>query len=167
MVLPAFQLTGDNYIALTASISDTFSDTLSPLECSFVCFGICNTCVEWTKVACFKMAVRRANMHYSAIETVELVLNEGSDPEDFSDSGSEENIVDSGEEFVPVDLEADSRDSNNNIFIFIIGMRATSRIKGCFFNCVWTVPALLLGQRKVYDMRLWIINLIKYTFYAF
>ena len=26
--------------------------------------------------------------------------------EDFSDSGSEENIVDSGKEFVPVDLEA-------------------------------------------------------------
>ena len=33
------------------------------------------------------------NMLYSAMETVELVLNEGSDPEDFSDSGSEENIV--------------------------------------------------------------------------
>ena len=51
-------------------------------------------------------------------------LNEGSDPEDFSDSGSEENIVDSGEEFVPVHLEADSSDSDNNIFIFIIGIRA-------------------------------------------
>ena len=68
-------------------------------------------------------------MCYSTRETVELVLNEGSDLEDFSDSGSEENTVDSGEEFVPVDLEADSRDSNNNIFIFIIGIRATSRIK--------------------------------------
>ena len=68
-------------------------------------------------------------MHYSAMETVELVQNEGSDPEDFSDSGSEENIVDSGEEFVPVDLEADSRYSDNNIFIFIIGICATSRIK--------------------------------------
>ena len=53
------------------------------------------------------MATRWVNMRYSARETVELVLNEGSDPEDFSDSGSEENIVDSGEEFVPVDLEAD------------------------------------------------------------
>ena len=51
------------------------------------------------------MAARRVNMRYSARETVELVLNEGSDLEDFSDSGSEENIVDSGEEFVPVDLE--------------------------------------------------------------
>ena len=30
---------------------------------------------------------------------MELVLNEGSDPQDLSDSGSEENIVDSGEEF--------------------------------------------------------------------
>ena len=64
---------------------------------------------------------------------MELVLNEGSDPEDFSDSGSEENIVDFSEEFVPVDLEADSRDSDNNIFIFIIGIRATSRIKLFFF----------------------------------
>ena len=62
-----------------------------------------------------------------------IVLNEGSDPEDFLDSGSEENIVDSGEEFVPVDLEADSRDSDNNIFIFIIGIHATSRIKLFFF----------------------------------
>ena len=54
-------------------------------------------CVKQTKVARLKMAVRRVNMRYSAMETVELVLNEGSDPEDFSDSGSEENIVDSGE----------------------------------------------------------------------
>ena len=91
---------------------------------------------------------------------MELVQNEGSDPEYCLDCGSEENIVDSGEEFVPVALEADSRDSDNNIFIFIIGIRATSRIKFFFFfYCVWTVPALLLGQRKVYDLRLWIINL--------
>ena len=95
------------------------------------------------------MAARRVNMCYSARETVELVLNEGSDPQDFSDSGFEENIVDSGKEFVPVDLEADSRDSDNNIFIFIIWIRATSRIKLLlkiffFFYCVWTVPALLL-----------------------
>ena len=66
----------------------------------------------------------------------------------FSDSGSEENIVDSGEEFVPVDLEADSRDNNNNVFIFIIGIHATIRIY-YFFYCVWTVPTLLLWQRKV------------------
>ena len=58
-------------------------------------------------------------MCYLTREAVELVLNEGSDLEDFSDSGSEENIVDSGEEFVPVDLEVDSRDSDNNIFISI------------------------------------------------
>ena len=57
---------------------------------------------------------------------------------------------------MPVDLEADSRDSDNNIFIFIIGIRATSRIK-LFFYCVWTVPALLLGQRKVYDLTLRIL----------
>ena len=80
---------------------------------------------------------------YSARETVELVLNEGSDLKDFLDSCSEENIVDSGEEFVPVDLEVDSSDSDNNIFIFIIRIHATSRIK-LFFYCVWTVPALLL-----------------------
>ena len=117
-------------------------------------------CVKQTKVARFKMVARRVNMRYLVMETVELVLNEGSDPEDFLDSGSEENIVDSGEEFVPLDLEADLRDCDNNIFIFIIGIHATSRIKlSLFFYCVWTVPALLLGQRKVYDMRLWIINL--------
>ena len=56
-----------------------------------------------------------------------LLLNEGQDLEDFSDSGSEENIVDSGKEFVPVDLEADSSDSNNDIFIFIIGIHETTR----------------------------------------
>ena len=89
---------GGNYITLTASISDTFGNTLSPVECSFVCFGVCNTCVKLTKVAHFKMAARRVNMCYSARETVELVLNEGSDVEDFSDIGSEENIVDSDEE---------------------------------------------------------------------
>ena len=77
----------------------------------------------------FKMAARRVNMRYSTREAVELVQNEGSDLEDFSGGGSEENIVDSGEAFVPADLEADSRDSDNNIFIFIIGIRATSRIK--------------------------------------
>ena len=37
-------------------------------------------------------------MRFSAMETVELALKEGSDIEDFSDSGSEDNIVDSGEE---------------------------------------------------------------------
>ena len=62
-------------------------------------------------------------------KVVELVLNEGSGLEDFSDSGSEENIADSGEEFVPVDLEVDSSDSDNNIFIFIIGIHAANRIK--------------------------------------
>ena len=75
-------------------------------------------------------------MHYSVRETVELALNEGLDQEDFLDSGSEENIVDSGEEFVPVDLEADSRDSDNNIFIFIIGIRATGRIFLFFLLCL-------------------------------
>ena len=82
------------------------------------------------------MAAHRVNMCYSAMETVELVLNEGSDLEDCLDSGSEENIVDSGEEFVPVNLEADLRDSDNNIFIFIIGIRATSRIKLYFLLCL-------------------------------
>ena len=132
MILPAFQLTGGNYIILTASISDTFSNTLSPVECSFVYFGVCNMCVKGTKVACFKMAARRVNMCYLMREAVKFVLNEGSDLEDFSDSGSEENIVDSAEEFVPVDLEVDLSDSDNNIFIFITGIRATSRTKLVF-----------------------------------
>ena len=85
---------------------------------------------------------------YSARETVELVLNEGSDPEDFSDSGSEENIVHFGEEFVPVDLEADSRDSDNNIFIFIIGIRATSRIKLLFFKLCMDSSRFAVGTEK-------------------
>ena len=70
------------------------------------------------------------NVHYSMREAVELVQKEGSDLEDFfsSDSGSEENIVDSGKEFVPVNLEADSSDSNNDIFIFIIGIHATKHL---------------------------------------
>ena len=90
------------------------------------------------KVVRFKMAAKivRFKMRYSAGETVELVLNGGLDRDDFSDSGSEENIVDSGEEFVPVDLEADSRDSDNNIFILIIGIRATSRINLFFSSSV-------------------------------
>ena len=50
----------------------------------------------------------------------------------FSNSGSEENTVDSGEEFVPVDLKADSSDREYNIFIFIIGIRATSKINLLF-----------------------------------
>ena len=117
-------------------------------------------CVKWTKVVRFKMAACRVNMCYSMRETVELILNEGSDLEDFSDSGSEKNIDGFGKEFVPVDLVVDSRNSNNNIFIFIIGIRATCRIKLFFCYCVWTVRALLLLQRKVYNMTLWIIYLI-------
>ena len=66
---------------------------------------------------------------------MELVLNEGSDP-DFLDSGSEENIAYSGEEFVPVDLEADSSDSDNDIFIFVTGIHVTSRIKLSFLLCL-------------------------------
>jgi len=51
----------------------------------------------------------------------ELVPNEDLDLEDFSDSGSEKNIVDSGKEFVPVDLKVDLSDSNNDIFILSLG----------------------------------------------
>ena len=87
-------------------------------------------------------------MCYSAMETVELVLNEGSDAEDFSDSGSEGNIVDSGEEFVPVDLEVDSRDSDNNIFIFIIGIHATSRIKLFFYILCLDSSRFAVGTEK-------------------
>ena len=56
---------------------------LSPVKCSFVCFGICNTCVKLTKVVRFKMAALRVNMHYSTMEATELVLNEGLDLKDF------------------------------------------------------------------------------------
>ena len=80
----------------------------------------------------------------------------------FLDSGSEENIVDPGEEFLPIDLKVDLTDSDNNIFSFIIVIRATRSINlFSFFYCVWTVPALLLRQRKIYDMTLWIINLTR------
>ena len=79
------------------------------------------------------MAVRRVSMHYWTRETVELVLSEDLDL-DFLESGSEENIVDSGEKFVSVDLKVDSRDSDSNIFIFIIGICAASRIKLFFFT---------------------------------
>ena len=38
---------------------------------------------------------------------------------------------------MPVDLKADSSDSDNDIFIFIIGIRANSRIKLFFFTTVF------------------------------
>ena len=98
-------------------------------------------------------------MCYSTREAVKLVLNEGSDL-DFSDSGSEQNIVDSGEEFVPVDLEVDSNDSDNDIFIFITGIQATSKKNKKCLYCVWIVLALVLQQRTVCDMTisLWIFT---------
>ena len=86
-------------------------------------------------------------MRYSLRETVELVLNEGSDL-DFSDRVSEENIVDSGEEFVPVDLEADSSDSDNNIFICITGIRATSRIKLLLFTVFGQFPLCCCDRER-------------------
>ena len=96
-------------------------------------------------------------MRYLMREAVGAVLNEGLDLEDFSASGSEENIVDSGKDFVPVDLEADSSDSDNDIFIFVIGIHATNRI--FFFYCVWIVP---LQQRKVCGMTIGYLS-DKYT----
>ena len=114
------------------------------------------------KVARFKMVARRENMHYSTREAVELVQTEGSDLEDFSDSGSEASIVDSGEEFVPVDLEADSNDSDNNIFIFVNGIRATSKTF-FFLYCVWIFPTLLLRQREACDMTMDYLS-DKYTY---
>ena len=80
---------------------------------------------------------------------MELVLNEGSDPEDFLDSGSEENIVDSGKEFVPVDREADLRESDNNILIFIIRIHATCRIKPISFT-VFGQFLLCCCEREMY-----------------
>ena len=62
---------------------------------------------------------------------------------------------------MPVDLEADLNHSDNDIFIFIIKIHATrvQQNKLFFFNCVWIVPALLLQQRKICEMSLWIIYL--------
>ena len=55
---------------------------------------------QLTKAVHFTMAARRVNMRYSTRGAVELVPNEGSDLEDFSDCSqqSEENIVDYGED---------------------------------------------------------------------
>ena len=88
-------------------------------------------------------------MRYSARETGELVLNEGSDLEDFSDSGFEENSVDSGKEFVPVDREADLRESDNNILIFIIRIHATRRKKPISFT-VFGQFLLCCCEREMY-----------------
>ena len=115
--------------------------------------------VKLTKDEQIKTVAHRVNMRYSMREAVELVQNEGWDLEDFLDSGSQENIADSGEEFVPIDVKKDSSDSDNNVFIFIIGIHATSRIKLLFFYCAWIVSALLLWQRKVSDMTLGIMYL--------
>ena len=77
--------------------------------------------------------------HNGSVQSEHALLNKWScgisteDLEDFSESGSEKNIDDSGEELVPVDLEADSSDSDNDIFIFIIRINATSKIKLSFF----------------------------------
>ena len=47
-----------------------------------------------------------------------------------------------------VDLEADSSDSDNNIFIFIIGIRATSRIKPFFFLLCLDSSCFAVGTEK-------------------
>ena len=119
------------------------------------------TCVSWWKL-CFTMAAHRVNMHYSTREAVELVLNEGSDLKDFSDSGSEENVVDFGEEFVPVDLKADSSDSDDDIFIFIIGIHATSRIK-LFIYCLEFMLCFCDRERYViwlYGLFIWQVHIL-------
>ena len=43
---------------------------------------------------------------------MELILNRGWDLDVFSDSGSEKNVLDSGKEFLPVDLKVDSNPCN-------------------------------------------------------
>ena len=94
-------------------------------------------------------------MRYSVREAVEWVQNKASAPEDFSDTGSEENIVDSGKEPVPVDLKVDSSDSDNAIFIFMIGIRATSQIK--LFFLLFGQFLLCCYNRERYMIWLWII----------
>ena len=114
--------------------------------------------------------VVRFKLRYSAREAVELVLNGDLDLEDFSDSGSEENIVDSGEEFVPVDLEADSSNSDNDIFIFIIGIRATSRINlffsSSFLLCLDSSCFAVSTEKGIWCDSVGYLS-DKYTFQAF
>ena len=119
-------MTGGNDITLTASI---LAIALSPAEYSFVCFGICNVC-HTDKTCTFQNG---------GVQSEHVLLDEGSCGIStewglgsrifFSDRGSEENIVDSGKEFVPVDLKKDSSDNDNDILIFITGIHAASRIK--------------------------------------
>ena len=70
-----------------------FLISLSPVKSSFVCFGICNAC-QTDKSCTFHNGGAQNEHEYSTREAVKLVLNEGSDLEDFSDSGSDENTVD-------------------------------------------------------------------------
>ena len=71
-----------------------------------------------------------------------------------------------GEEFVPVDLEADSSDSHNNIFIFIIGIRATSRIKPLFFklclDCSCFAVATYKGMRYDYGLFICRVHILSF-----
>ena len=107
---------------------------------------------------------------YSMREAVELEMNEGLELEDFSDGGSEENVVDSGKEFVLVNLETDLSDSDNDIFIFTTGIQATNRMKlPSFFVwmlCLDSCSAVVTEKGMWYDsmdylsdkyMTLWII----------
>ena len=113
------------------------------------------------------MAARRVNMHYSTREAVELVQNVGSNLEELDRTSTEENIFDSGEESVPlpVDLKADLSDSDNNIFIFITGIHATSRIKlfftvfGQFLLCCCDRERYLIW---LYGSFIWQVHILSF-----
>ena len=68
---------------------------------------------------------------------------------------------------MPVDLEADSSDNDNNIFIFVTGIYATSRIKLLFFIVFGQFPHFAVATEKGiwYDSMDYLSD--KYTFQAF
>ena len=68
---------------------------------------------------------------------------------------------------MPVDLEADSSDSDNNIFIFIIGIHATTRINLLFFKlCLDSSRFAVVTEKGIgYDSMDYLSD--KYTSQAF
>ena len=137
---------------------------LSPVECSFVCFGLCN--MGETDESCpFQNRGAQSKHVLFRKRKCGISTEWGLGLRRFSDSGSEENIVDSGEEFVPVDLKADSSDSDNNIFIFITGIRATCRRK--LFVTVFGQFLLCCCDREryviwLYGLFIWQVHILSF-----
>ena len=68
-------------------------------------------------------------------------------------------------EFVHVDLKADLGDSDNNIFIFIIGIRATSRIE-LFYTVFGQFPLCCCDRERymiwLYGLFIWQIHIASF-----